>query len=47
MAGPLEDGSYVIDSTGDPEGCQVQTRLAPHGEATLVSVLFGAACPFR
>jgi len=47
MSGPLEDGSYVIESTGDPEGCVVETRLAPHGDVTLVSVLFGAACPFR
>lgn len=46
MSGPLEDGSFVIESTGDPEGCRAETRLAPHGEGTLVSVLLAAACPF-
>jgi len=46
MSGPLEDGGWVVVSTGDPEGCQAETRLRPHGDGTLVSVLLGAECPF-
>lgn len=44
MSGPLEDGSVVIDSLGEP-GCRVQTTLAPAGDATLLTVLVDATCP--
>jgi hypothetical protein len=46
MSGPLEDGSIVIDSAGDG-ACRLQTTFAPAGDATLMTVLVGAACPFR
>jgi hypothetical protein len=46
MSGPLEDGGYVIESVGTPEACRVETRLTPHGDGTLVSVLLAADCPF-
>ncbi len=46
LSGPLEDGSFVIDSGGD-EGCRVETTLAPRGTLTIATILFGAACPFR
>jgi hypothetical protein len=45
MAGPLEDGSFVITSTGDA-GCRVETRVVPMGTTTRVLVRYGAACPF-
>jgi hypothetical protein len=45
QSGPLEDGSIVIDSIGENAACRVQTRLAPLGSTTLMTVLYGAACP--
>lgn len=45
--GPLEDGSRIIDSVGKPGTCHVQTRVAPLGSTISITVLFGAACPFR
>ena len=47
QSGPLEDGSFVLDSTGAPADCRVQTTLAPQASSTLMTVLFGAACPFE
>ena len=44
LSGPLEDGSYVLDSVGEP-GCRIRTKVAPMGALILVSVLYGAACP--
>ena len=44
LSGPLEDGSYVLDSVGEP-GCRIQTKVAPLGSLILVTVLYGAACP--
>jgi hypothetical protein len=47
QSGPLEDGSFVLDSTGASAGCRVQTTLAPQAGATLMTILFGAGCPFE
>lgn len=44
-AGPLEDGSVVIESSGAGD-CRVQVRLAPAGPGTTATILYGAACPF-
>lgn len=44
MAGPLEDGSRQINSTG-ADGCLAQTTVVRLGGTTTVSVLYGAACP--
>jgi len=46
-SGPYEDGGYVIDATGPARGCRVQVALAKMGTATIATILFGAACPFR
>ncbi len=46
VSGPLEDGSMVIDSTGEGD-CRVQTTIAPTGATTTATILFGAACPYR
>jgi hypothetical protein len=46
QSGPLEDGSFVLDSTGASAGCKVQTTLAPQAKTTLMTILFGAGCPF-
>jgi hypothetical protein len=45
--GPLEDGSYVIDSTGAAAGCRAQTKLVPLGASTTATIYLAAACPFR
>jgi hypothetical protein len=44
LSGPLEDGSFVLDSVGDA-GCRIETTIAPLGDLILVTVLYGAACP--
>jgi hypothetical protein len=44
--GPLEDGSYTIASTS-AGGCQALTTILPRGGESIVTVLYGAACPFR
>ena len=43
--GPREDGSWELNSTG-AAGCQVRTTAAPLGASTIITVLYGAACPF-
>jgi hypothetical protein len=45
LSGPLEDGSFVLDSVGDA-GCRIETAVRPAGDVTLVTVRFGADCPF-
>ena len=44
LSGPLEDGSFVLESTGITD-CRVQTAIVPQGGLILVTVLYGAACP--
>jgi hypothetical protein len=44
LSGPLEDGSFVLDSVGDA-GCRIQVAIAPMGGLTFVTVRYGAACP--
>jgi hypothetical protein len=44
LNGPAEDGSFVIDSVGE-DGCVLQTTIAPLGDTTFITVLYGAACP--
>jgi len=44
LSGPFEDGSYVLDASGEV-GCRVQVRVAPTGGLTTITVLYGAACP--
>jgi hypothetical protein len=44
LAGPQEDGSFLLDSVGE-DGCKVEVQVAPAGGLVLVSVKYGAACP--
>jgi hypothetical protein len=44
LSGPLEDGGFVLDSTGGTD-CRIQTAIVPQGGLILVTVLYGAACP--
>jgi hypothetical protein len=47
QSGPLEDGSLTLESAGAAAGCRVRTTVGPLGGLTHITVLFGAACPFR
>ena len=42
--GPLEDGSFVLESVGTGD-CRVQISVAPLGGLTSVTVRYGASCP--
>ena len=46
LSGPYEDGSLVIDSVGLDPACRVQTRVRGLGGTTMITVLFGASCPW-
>lgn len=46
MSGPREDGSWEIESAGEAT-CRTRTTIAPLGGSTIVTILFGAACPFE
>ena len=46
LSGPSEDGSLVIDLVGKNPECRVQARVRKLGGTTMISVLFGAACPW-
>jgi hypothetical protein len=45
LSGPLEDGSFVIESVGEPPACKVETTLRPESGSTIVTILYGAGCP--
>jgi hypothetical protein len=47
VAGPLEDGSTVIDAVGDEPTCRVRASIVPYGSRSTATILFAAACPFR
>jgi hypothetical protein len=47
IGGPLEDGSMALDSVGPADGCQVSTRIAKVGGVTIMTILYGASCPFQ
>jgi hypothetical protein len=44
VSGPLEDGTFTLDSVG-VAGCRIQTTVAPLGGMTIVTVLYAAGCP--
>jgi hypothetical protein len=44
LNGPMEDGGYVIDSSGEGD-CRLQTTITPLGDLTFITVLYGADCP--
>ena len=44
LSGPMEDGSFVLDSVGSGD-CRIQVTMAPTGGLVLVTVRYGAACP--
>lgn len=44
LSGPQESGSFVLESIGQGD-CRIQTTVAPMGSLTVITVLYGAACP--
>ena len=44
LSGPLEDGSFVLDSVGDG-GCRIQVAIAPMGSLTFITIRYGTTCP--
>jgi hypothetical protein len=44
LNGPAEDGSFVLDSVGAGD-CRIQTTIAPLGDTTFITVMYGAGCP--
>lgn len=42
---PLEGGTYVLDATGPTPGCKLQVTIQPMGGDTILTILYGAACP--
>ena len=45
MSGPLEDGSFVIDSVGEDAECHTEVSIAPLGGTTMLTILYGTGCP--
>ena len=46
VGSPLEDGSVVLEATHAPAGCRSEVRFAPLSGTVIMSVLYGASCPF-
>ena len=47
LSGPREDGSFELSSVDIHPACQVRTTVTPLGGSTIVTVLYGAGCPFN
>ncbi|MES2211273.1 MAG: hypothetical protein V4515_13995 [Chloroflexota bacterium] len=45
-SGPREDGSRELASVNIHPACQLQITVTPLGGSTIVTILFGAGCPF-
>ena len=46
VGSPLEDGSVVLHATRAPAGCKLEARFTPLSGTVIMSVLYGASCPF-
>ncbi len=42
---PLEDGSVVLEASG-PNACKAEIRFTPQTGSVIMSVLYGATCPY-
>ncbi|TAL09692.1 MAG: hypothetical protein EPO00_05600 [Chloroflexota bacterium] len=45
-SGPREDGSLELSGVDIHPACQVRVTVMPLGSSTIVSILYGAGCPF-
>ena len=46
VGSPLEDRTVVLEATHEPAGCKAQVRFTPASGSLIMSVLYGASCPF-
>jgi hypothetical protein len=46
VGSPLEDGTVVLEATAQA-GCKTEVRFTPASGTVIMSVLYGASCPFR
>ena len=46
VGSPLEDGTVVLEATHAPAGCKTEVRFTPLSGTVIMSVLYGASCPF-
>jgi hypothetical protein len=46
VGSPLEDGTVVFEATRAPKGCKLEERFTPMSGSLIITVLYGAACPF-
>jgi hypothetical protein len=44
LSSPLEDGSRVLDVSGDLPECRLQLAFRPADGSTIIKVLYGAGC---
>jgi hypothetical protein len=45
VGSPLEDGTVVLEAARS-SGCKAEIRFTPRSGTVIMSVLYGAACPF-
>jgi hypothetical protein len=45
VGSPLEDGTVILEAARQ-KGCKAEVRFTPRSGTVLMSVLYGAACPF-
>jgi hypothetical protein len=46
LDGPVEDGSFTVWSSNG-YGCETRVTILPRGDESLITVLYGALCPFE
>ena len=46
VGSPLEDGTVVLEARGATPGCKTEVRFTPVSGTVIMSVLYGASCPF-
>lgn len=46
VGSPLEDGTIVLEATSTKAGCKTEVRFTPRSGTVIMSVLYGASCPF-
>jgi hypothetical protein len=44
---PLEDGTIVVDAGDATAACRIEARLTPRSDTVVMSVRYGASCPYR
>jgi hypothetical protein len=46
VGSPLEDGTVVLEAARAASGCKTEVRFTPMSGTVIMSVLYGATCPF-